>query len=75
MEFPITQYALNLVRLKVAEREATHKVPAVASLHDVIRTANEEITAALESLVEQGVLTRSENINRIPMYAPTTTQE
>lgn len=75
MESSIEQYALNLVRLKVAEREAMHKVPTVASLHDVIRMANAEIEEALESLVKQGVLTRSENVNRIPMYAPTTTQE
>lgn len=66
----IEQYALELVRLKVAEREAMHKVPTVASLRDITSMAVAEITEAIESLVAKGILHRTENVNRVPMYAP-----
>lgn len=66
----IEQYALELVRLKVAERQAMHKVPTVASLRDITNMAVAEITEALENLMTKGVLHRTENVNRVPMYTP-----
>lgn len=66
----IEQYALELVHLKVAEREAMHKVPTVASLRDITSMAVAEITEALENLAAKGILHRTENVNRVPMYAP-----
>lgn len=68
------EYALDLVRRKVAERKAAHKYPAVAILNETLTMARVEITEALERLTEQGVLHRTENINRVPMYAPIESQ-
>lgn len=66
----IEQYALDLARRICAEREEARKVPAVASLRDITRMATAEISEALERMTEQGILQRTENINKIPMYAP-----
>lgn len=64
------QYALDLAQRIVAERETERKVPTVATLRDISSKAIAEISEALEALTEAGVLHRSENVNRIPMYAP-----
>lgn len=64
----IEQYALGIVRRLVAEKEAARIVPPVASAHDISRIAIAEISQALERLTAQGVLHKTENINKIPLY-------
>lgn len=66
----IEQYALSLVQRVIAEREEARRIPAVALLRDIARIATAEISEALERMTEQGILQRTENINKIPMYAP-----
>lgn len=68
------KYALDLVCRKVSERKAAHKFPEVAILNEILSEARAEITEALERLTEQGILHRTENINRVPMYAPIESQ-
>ncbi len=67
---PTEEYAMHLVQRVMAEREEARKAPLVASLRDINAIANTEISEALESLVEQGKLHRSENLNKMPMYIP-----
>lgn len=66
----IERYAIDLVQRVIGEREVARKAPLVASLRDITATATAEITAALESLAQQGFLRKTENLNKIPMYIP-----
>lgn len=64
------EYALALVEAICQERIEQRKSPVVATLRDISGKAIAEISEALEALTEAGVLHRSENVNRIPMYTP-----
>lgn len=69
------EIALAIVEAIYHERRDQHKVPEVASLTDITRRVNAEMQTALEELVVSGHLRRTENVNKIPMYNPTTTQK
>lgn len=66
----LKEYALATVQEICKERIAQHKHPVVASFHDIIRKVNGEVQEALEELATEGRLTKTENVNRIPMYNP-----
>lgn len=66
------EIALAIVEAICQERRDQHKAPEVASLTDITRRVNAEVQTALEELVASGHLRRTENVNKIPMYNPTT---
>lgn len=69
------EIALAIVEAICHERRDQHKAPEVASLADITQRANADVQTALEELVASGHLRRTENINKTPMYYPTTIQK
>ena len=67
----LKEYALACVEAICQERLAQHKHPVVASLNDITRKVNDEVPAALQELTTEGILAKTENVNKTPMFYPT----
>lgn len=50
------------------EREAAKKAPVVACENDIVERIKTLLNDELDSLVEEGVLSRHPNLNKIQMY-------
>lgn len=66
----LKEYALACVEAICQERLVQHRHPVVASLNDITRKVNDEVQAALEELATEGMLAKTENVNKIPMFYP-----
>lgn len=68
----IKEYTLATVKAICQQRLDQHQRPVIANLNDIIQKVNGEVQAALEELVAEGRLTKTENVNKTPLFYPTT---
>lgn len=61
-------YLYGIVRRLAKEREDAHLFPFVAIENDIIKTMREDIRATLQELVDEKLLSKSQNINGIGLF-------
>lgn len=61
-------YIYGIIKEELKRVEEAHKAPVVASHRVVMERINKDIDEAIQSLISDGLITRSININQIPLY-------
>lgn len=61
-------YIYGLIKEELKRVEASHKAPVVANHRVIMERINQDIDDAIQSLISDGLITRSVNINQIPLY-------
>lgn len=61
-------YIYGLIKEELKRVEESHKAPVVANHRVIMERINQDIDDAIQSLISDGLITRSVNINRIPLY-------
>lgn len=61
-------YIYGIIKEELKRVEESHKVPIVANHRVIMERINQDIDDAIQSLISDGLITRSVNINRIPLY-------
>lgn len=58
----------EIVRKLQDECIANHRAPVAVSLHEITRSVNEDVRAALNQFVKDGKMTWYNNVNKIPQF-------
>lgn len=61
-------YIYGIIKDELKRVEESHKAPVLASHRVIMERVNKDIDEAIQSLVSDGLITRSANINLIPLY-------
>lgn len=61
-------YIYGIIKEELKRVEEAHKAPVVANHRVVMERINKDIDEAIQSLISDGLITRSININQIPLY-------
>lgn len=61
-------YIYGLIKEELKRVEESHKAPVVANHRVIMERIKQDIDDAIQSLISDGLITRSVNINRIPLY-------
>lgn len=63
-------YLYEIIHDQVQKRVTDKKYPYVAIINDLMAAVRSDITVALEEMVNDGLISRSENINGIGLFRP-----
>lgn len=63
-------YLYKLIKAEAKKLEDAHVAPAYVSKVIITNIIQSEVDFALQALKEDGLISESHNINRIPMYKP-----
>ncbi len=61
-------YIYNIIKEELQRVKESHTVPVVASHRVILERIHKDINQAIELLITDGLITRSMNINQIPLY-------
>lgn len=61
-------YIYELIKEEIKRVQDAHIAPAVATKQAIMAVVYKDIDEAIESLVADGLITKSMNINHIPLY-------
>lgn len=63
-------YIYGIIKEELKRVEEAHRAPVVALHTAVVAQVNKDIHDAVERLIADGLITKSININQIPLYSP-----
>ncbi|WP_279093944.1 hypothetical protein [Muribaculum intestinale] len=61
-------YIYGIIKEELKRVEESHKAPVVANHYAIMEIVKKDVDEAIQSLISDGLITRSININQIPLY-------
>lgn len=61
-------YIYGIIKEELKRVEEDHKAPVLANHRVIMEKVKKDVDEAIQSLISDGLITRSININQIPLY-------